>query len=403
MKVLAVNKFYYIKGGSETYYFGLKNLLESRNNEVIPLSMKDEKNEKTSYSDFFIDNIDYSKLKNFSKLKGAIKILYNFQAKRNISKLIIKEKPDIVHLHIFQHQISPSIIKAIKKHGLPIVYTTHDLKAICPNYKMLNKGKICEKCKKYKYYNCFINSCVKNSYMKSLISVLEGYLHKILKTYDYIDKYIAPSIFYKDKLIEFGVEKEKVIYVPNFIDTNLYIPKYEFEDYFIYLGRISEEKGIKTLIDAMKCVSKSKLKIIGTGDKLEEELKLYVRELKLDNIEFLGFKSGDELLEIVRNSKFMVIPSEWYENAPMSVLEAMALGKPIIGANIGGIPEMITKNNGFIFKSGDSIDLANKINKMLNDDERIIEMGKNSRKYVEKYFDENTHYNNIMEIYKQLI
>ena len=168
MKILMVNKFFYIKGGSETYYFSLKRKLEEEGHQVIDFSMKDEKNFESPYSDFFVDNVDYSGNSSLSaKLKMAANIIYSKEAKEKFESLVLKEKPDIVHLHIFQHQISPSILDVCKEYNIPTVYTAHDLKMICLNYKMMHHGRICEDCRDGHFYHCAFNKCVKDSFSKS--------------------------------------------------------------------------------------------------------------------------------------------------------------------------------------------------------------------------------------------
>ncbi len=402
MKILAVNKFFYIKGGSETYYFGLKDALEENGHTVIPFSMKDERNFKTEYEEYFINNIEYMNNNIVAKIKNASKIIFNFNAEKNIEKLIKVTNPEIAHLHIFQHQLSPSILYPLKRKKIPVVYTVHDLKSVCLNYKMFNSKGICEECKGEKYYKCFTNKCVKNSKVFSLVNVIEGYLHELLKSYELIDMFITPSNFYKEKLIEFGMPREKVVHIPNFISAVEFEPKYEYEDYFVYVGRLSEEKGILTLIKAMKEVYKSKLIIVGTGP-LENDLRNYAKKNAIVNVEFAGFKSGHELKELIRNSKFMVIPSEWYENGPMSMLECMAYGKAIVGADIGGIPEMLIYENGVKFESGNEIDLTNKIMELLQDEEKCVLMGKNGRSAVEENYDKSTHIRAIQSVYSALV
>lgn len=402
MKILNINKFYYRKGGSETYYFGLSNLLRENGQEVIPFSMKDENNYNSKYNKYFVENVSYKNMSSKEKIKNGMKLIYSFEAKNKVKEIIRDTTPDIAHLHIFQHQISPSIIKEIKKNSIPIVNTIHDLKIICPNYKMFNNGDICEDCKGNKFYNCFKNRCIKDSISNSLLNTIEAYTHRILKSYDYVDKFICPSEFFKNKFIEFGIPKEKIIHIPNFIDISKFEPNYDSEDYFIYLGRLSEEKGIKTLITSMKQVNKSKLIIIGNGP-LDKELKNIVKNENIKNIEFTGFKSGNELESLIRKCKFMIIPSEWYENAPMSIIECMAYGKPVIGSNIGGIPELIENGrSGLTFKCKDSNDLANKINTLLDDKEIIINMGKESRRIAQDQYDKSIHYKKIIKLYKDL-
>ncbi len=404
MKVLMVNKFFYIKGGSETYYFSLKKLLEENGHEVIDFSMKDEKNFESKYADFFVNGVDYNKKQSiFSKIKAGMKIIYSLEAKKKLEKLIKETRPDIAHLHIFQHQLSLAILDVLKKYNIPIVYTAHDLKMICPNYKMLTNGQVCEKCKGEKYYNCLKNKCIKDSTVKSAIGMIEAYVNKWRKAYDKIDYIITPSKFYKDKFIEFGIDANKVTHIPNFLtEENIEYDKLEEQDYYLYFGRLSEEKGIMTLIKAVQ-EANVKLKIVGTGP-LKEEIEKYVSENKLTNIEILGFKSGKELYTIVVNSKCVVLPSEWYENGPYSAIEALKLGRILIGSDLGGIPELIDEEkNGFCFKNGNIEELKNVLIKMEKlDDEKLANMQKKSKnKFIELYTDKN-HYREIMGIYQKL-
>ena len=205
MKILMVNKFYYIKGGSETYYFELKRLLESKGHTVIDFSMQDEKNFVSPYSNYFVENVDYNNKEGiFSRIKAAADIIYSFESKRKFERLVNEVKPDCIHLHIFQHQISPSILDVIKKYHIPTIYTAHDLKMLCLNYKMMHHGKLCEQCRGGKYFHCVLNKCVKDSYLKSCVNVVEGYVHRWRHSYDVINVIITPSLFYKNIFEKFG-------------------------------------------------------------------------------------------------------------------------------------------------------------------------------------------------------
>lgn len=405
MKILMVNKFFYIKGGSETYYFSLKKLLEENGHEVIDFSMKDEKNFESKYTDFFVEGIDYNKKQSiFSKIKSGAKIIYSLEAKKKLEKLIKETKPDIAHLHIFQHQLSLSILDVLKKYNIPIVYTAHDLKMICPNYKMLTKGQVCEKCKGENYYNCLKYKCIKDSTMKSAIGMTEAYINKWRKAYDKIDYIITPSKFYKDKFIEFGVDENKVTHIPNFLtEEDIEYDKLEEQDYYLYFGRLSEEKGIMTLIKAAQ-ETNVKLKIVGTGP-LKEEIEKYVSENKLTNIGILGFKSGKELYTIVANAKCVVLPSEWYENGPYSAIEALKLGRPIIGSDLGGIPELIEEGkNGFIFENKNVFSLKEKINLIEKTDYlQQNAMSEMSKQKFEKIYIDKIHFQKIYEIYNKVL
>jgi len=403
MKVLNINKFYYIKGGSDSYYFGLKELFEKNGIRVIPFSMKDSKNFSTEYDEYFVDNIDYFRDDFFKKVSLAFKILYSFEAKRKISKLLDAEKPDIAHLHIFQHQLSPSILPQIKRRGIPIVYTVHDLKPICPNYQMLCQGKICEKCKGGKYYHCLFNRCTKDSFLGSVVNTVEMYFHRFMKYYDLIDLFITPSNFYREKMIEFGFSGEKIFHLPNFVKADNYHPSFESENYFVYLGRLSLEKGIITLVEAMKDVQGASLQIIGDGP-VRLEIQNTIKNNRLKNVKLLGYKAGPELKKILTKCMFTVMPSEWYENGPMSLLESFALGKPVVGARIGGIPELIEDGvDGLLFESGNAEDLAAKIQYLIDHKDMLSDMGRKARNKIEVKYSSVTHYEKINKIYSKVM
>lgn len=403
VKVLAVNKFYYIKGGSETYFFTLNNMLKKDGIEIIPFSMKDNKNFKCKYSDFFVNNIDYWNMNLKEKIINAFKIPYSFESQIKIKKLIELTNPDIAHLHIFQHQLTPSIIHEIKRHNMKIVNTIHDLKVICPNYKMLNRNGVCEECKDGRYYKCAKNKCMKNSRMNSIVAMNEAYINKFIKSYDYIDKFICPSRFYMKKLNEFGIDKTKLVCIPNFIDESKYEYSSKEEDYFLYVGRLIEEKGIEMLVEAMKSINNGNLVIAGTGP-LKDKLYEKIRKNNISNVKMTGFLDSSKVKELLSRCRFLVIPSIWYENCPMVVLEAMACGKPVIGSDMGGIPELVMDNvNGLIFKNNDINDLIKKINYMNENKKMRFKMGQEGREMVERIYNKDKHVQKIKEIYEEVM
>lgn len=368
--------------------------------------MKDRRNYDSKYKDYFINNIDYNSQVGFlKKISLSAQIVYSTEAKSKITALINDQQPDIAHLHIFQHQISPSILYALKNRKIPIVYTAHDLKCVCGNYKFFSNGSICEKCIHSNHIHCLLNKCVKGSYAKSFISTLEMFTHRVMRAYDLIDVIITPSMFYREKFIEAGFNKEKVIYLPNFLDYSVFEPNYNNKNYFIYLGRLSNEKGIITTLEAVSRLSSSAvLKIIGTGP-MEDEIKSFIASNKLERkVEVLGYKSGKELGNLIRDAMFGIIPSEWYENAPYSLLEMMAYGKPVIGSDIGGIPELIENGKtGLIFKTGDADDLSEKVSCLLDNKELLYTFGINARKKLELEFNSSIHYEKLIDIYKRLV
>ncbi len=404
MKILMVNKFYYIKGGSETYYFALKNLLESKGHEVIDFSMQDEKNFDSPYAEYFVSAVDYNgKMGLGQQIKAAKNIIYSTEAKKKLEQLILKTKPDVAHLHIFQHQLSPSILDVLKKHKIPVVYTAHDLKMLCLNYVMMTGGQVCEKCKGGHYMNCLKQKCVKDSALKSAINVVEGYLHKWRKSYDTVDKIITPSKFYADKFVEFGVEKERVMHLPNFLGREC--PKVNVSEdslqYFLYFGRLSREKGIMTLIKAVEGTD-MQLSIVG-GGPCREDIEAYISEHKLQNVKLLGFKSGQELIDVVGNARAVVLPSEWYENGPYSAIEALQLGRPIIGSQIGGIPELVD-GNGVTFPHGDTEALRKCLTEFPEPGtEEYEKLSKSSEELFAKNYMAAGHYEKLLPVYEALV
>lgn len=403
MKILQVNKFFYLKGGSEAYLFSLIDGLKSKGYSIAEFAMQSEKNKPSQFDKEFVSEIDYDTDKLSEKIKYGIHIFYSIEAKLCIRKILYQFKPDLVHLHMFQHQMTSSILPEIKRRKIPIVYTAHDLKSICPNYKMLSHGIVCEACRGHKYYNCVLKQCVKHSYLKSTISSFEQYLHLWLRYYDLIDLIITPSQFYRHKLIDFRFPEKKVVHIPNFVNEDMLQAHYSHDNYFIYLGRLSEEKGILTLVHAMSKVPNGNLKIIGTGP-MKNEIEQLIQALGLRNIELVGFQSGKNLTNLMKNAMFTVIPSEWYENGSISLLESFAFGKPVIGSNIGGIPEHITeKKNGLIFQAKNSEDLASKINWMLKNQDQYYPMAAFARTTMEKKYSKEVHLRSITKSYESLI
>lgn len=406
MKILNINKYFFIKGGAETYYFGLNNMLEKHGHHMMHFSMKHEKNLHSPYEKYFIDNIDYYTQNRISqKVKNAGKILYSFEAAKKLEHLLKKEKPDVAHLQNFHHQLSGSILKTLKKHNIPVVYTAHDLKLVCGNYKMLANNEICEACKGGKHMNCFKKKCVKDSRLGSFVNTIEMYLAEWMKMNQCINKIITPSQFYNEKLNQFGIKKEKLEYIPNFIDVSKFgEPKYQSGDYFVYFGRLSEEKGLLTLLEAMEKVNGTMLYLVGTGP-LEEDIKKMLQKKDLiSKVIILGYKTGRELTSILENSISNILPSEWYENGPYSVLEMMAMGKPTIAANIGGLPDMVIDGEtGLLFEAKNSWELAQKIQRLADKKEEAIRMGKNARALVEKIHSEETYYEKLIRLYQNVI
>ncbi|KKM40533.1 hypothetical protein LCGC14_1563750 [marine sediment metagenome] len=411
MKILMANKFHYNRGGAETYVFNLSDLLEKEGHEVIPFSMDDNQNMSSPYSEYFVKNIDYvDSLDKFSITTGArvaLRSVYSREAKRNIERLIKDTKPDIAHLNNIHYHLTPSIIRALKKHNVPIIWTLHDYTLICPNTHFLNNGEVCERCKRYKYFNAPLTKCKKGSFSASFLACVDSYIHRLMSTYAFVDKFISPSKFLKDKMVEYGVDEKRITHIPNFINTEKIkeIKKegtVEDNHSFVFFGRLSAEKGVDTLVQAVSKLKGAQLLIAGEGPA-EKDLQNLSHSLNGSRIDFLGHLKTEEVSALLNKASFVVMPSRWYENFPYSILEAFSFGKPVIGARIGGIPEQIDDGvDGLLFEPGNKDDLRNKINRLIDNPSLVTEMGKKAKQKIFKKYDPKTHYDELIKIYRQV-
>lgn len=401
MRILLVNKYFYRKGGAETYFFALAEGLKALGHEVAFFSMQHPNNEPSYWSKYFVSEKDYvGEISAFKKVQEAATLIYSFEARRKFEALLEEFKPDIIHMNNVHRQLTLSILDApyLKKHHVPVVYTAHDYILLCPAYTMVNgRGEVCDACLDRHFMHATKNVCVKGSRAKSALATMEAEFLKLHHSYDKIDLIIAPSQFMKDKLDEGGFAG-KTVAMQNFLtDSQMAMGArvantHKFEDtqagarpYFLFFGRLSKEKGILTLVkaflqaagltnkgadaqsndqDAQVLPDVWDLHIVGDGPERGaiEQLIASAGPQAAARIHLLGYKSGEELQREVGNARFTVLSSEWSENMPYSGLESLAAQTPIVGANIGGIPELVEEGEtGFTFESGNAHDLADRL------------------------------------------
>jgi glycosyltransferase involved in cell wall biosynthesis len=408
MKILMVNSFHYLRGGAERCFLELSALLRDRGHEVIPFCMDHEKNLPSPYASYFISKVDYPSLmasdaSPWTKVKTIGRTFYSLEAQRNLDRLISDVQPAIAHIHGIAHEMSPSILPVLKRHGIPVVQTLHDYKLLCPNTSFLSQGEVCEACKGHHYFNVVRKRCKRGSLAASLVAGAEMVMHKVMQIYEKnVDAFIAPSKFLQHKLHEYGV-KNRVVQIPNFINPLDFPPVYEKEDAFVFLGRLVEVKGVDTLLAAMRLVKRSHLHVIGDGER-EAALKTYAQEHGIPNVTFHGHLSKEQLTPLVQRARFTLAPSTWYENYPMSILESFACGTPVIGSNIGGIAELVQdQKTGLLFEAGNASQLAQTINHALDHPAKMAEMGRAARQQVERENDPESHYRQTMIVYESLM
>lgn len=399
MKVLMVNKFLYPNGGSETYIFKLGEYLQSQGHEVQYFGMEHEGRIVGNRMEAYTSDMDFHGGSKLAKFSYPVKTIYSSEARKKIRLVLDDFKPDVVHLNNFNYQLTPSVILEVKKwreksnHDCKIIFTAHDYQLICPNH-MLNNPETrqnCEKCIGGHFLNCAKNKCIHGSTAKSVIGAMESYFWKVNGAYKYIDTMVCCSKFMKTKLDSNPLFANKTVAIHNFIDKAEWKDAQK-KDYVLYFGRFSQEKGIGTLIEVCRQLPDVKFIFAGTGP-LEEDIK------GIENIENVGFQKGDALEKLIREARFSIYPSEWYENCPFSVMESQMYGTPVLGADIGGIPELIQSGKtGDLFESGNAKQLKEKIELLWNDKELSQKYSENCR-YIE--FDTiEDYYSKIMDIYK---
>lgn len=390
MKILLANKFYYPRGGDCVYTLGLEQLLKREGHEVAIFAMEFPKNLPTPWSKYFPSEVSFSPRQPAKFLKAIIRPFFSFEVCRKLNKLLDDFKPDVVHLNNIHTQLSPLIAKIAHDRGIKVIWTLHDYKFLCPRYDCLRDGVPCELCFSGDKANVVKYRCVKGSLLASMLGWLEAKLWSLGRIQLYVDGYVCPSRFIKEKMIAGGFPDSKLHVVNNFIDSGKISGERTSKlDHYCYVGRLSEEKGVGKLLDVASQLPYS-LIIAGTGP-LESELKRAYKDFP--HIKFLGHQAWDQIKTVVGSSRFMVVPSEWYENSPLSIIEALCLDTPVVGADIGGIPELVVEGKtGHLFTPGNREELKGAIEKAWMA-KLSLELGRQDR------FSDINYYNKLIEIY----
>lgn len=400
MKILMVNKFLYPKGGAETYVIKLGEYLKAQGNEVEYFGTYHENNIVKNSLNLYVSPTELNKI-SIKNIFKVFKLIYSREAKNKISKLLNQYKPDLILLNNIEYHLTPSIILAIGKYkeknkNAKLFYVSHDYQLICPSHGLFDTDiNPCEKCLTGNYWNCFKTKCLKNSKLKSLIgSIDSAYWHK-KKVYRFVDKIICPSYFLKSKLDTQEEFKNKTVAIHNFVDDKSRIENNQTDkqDYIIYFGKLCKDKGVESLLKVAKELPEIEFVFAGYGP-LEKEID------NVKNAKYAGFKKGVELQNLISSAVLSICSSEWYENCPFSVIEAQMYGTPVIGADIGGIPELISVGlTGETFEAKNYKDLKNKILTLWNDKEKLKQYSENCKNIECETLE--TYTKKLFEIYKE--
>lgn len=359
-------------------------------------------NVDSQWSDYFPEELEFGlNYGPVGSLVRAGRVIYSLDARKQMARLISDFKPDIAHAHCIYHHLSPSVLGELRSRGVATVMTAHDLKLACPAYKMLNSTGICEKCKGGNLLNVARHRCIRNSAAASSLVMVESMIHRWFGLYRRnLDRIVVPSRFFGDKLEQWGWPRQKLVYIPNFVDADEFTPTPVHSNRFLFFGRLAPEKGVDTLIEAAVRAN-VELDIAGDGPEGEALKRLAEGH---DNIRFLGRLEKNEVIEAVQNCRAMVLPSRWYENAPMSILESYALGRIVIGADVGGIPEMVKHDEtGYLFEMDNVDELTQVLTKVSTTaDAELTDMGQTACAWVKQDFSRQRYTDSMLSLYSDL-
>jgi glycosyltransferase involved in cell wall biosynthesis len=402
MKILQVNKFFYVRGGSERYYFDLCDLLAAHGHQVSHFSMQHQRNLPSGQEAYFVSSVDLNACHGpAARLKAAARILYSWEARRKIAGVLDAVRPDLVHFHNISRQLSPSIIGEVRRRGVPTVMTLHDLFLVCPAHSFFLNAAPCERCGSGRFWHAVPHRCIDRSAASSALGALEAYFHAWAGFYRGIDRLIAPSRFLMSKVTCLGWPEPRTVHLPYFVPLG---PDQSARDegYVLFAGRTSTEKGVGTLLEAAALARSVKVVIAGEGPELEV-FKRRAADLRLANVRFAGYLKGDALEQLLAGARCAVVPSISYENLPLSILEAFARGKPAVAADSGGIAELVEEGKtGFVFRPGDPASLADALGRISADGENRVEMGRAARRRIAADYSPDTHYRRLMAVYQEV-
>lgn len=397
MKILLANKFYYRRGGDCIYTINLEELLKAHGHEVAVFAMQHPENLPNRWSRFWPSEIEIRSSSNI--METLVRPFGSREVKRKFREIVEAFRPDVVHANIIHTHLSPVIMEIAKERGIRTVWTMHEYKLLCPRYVCLRNGEVCELCFRHggsqrwhDLLHCIGHKCMKGSVAYSLVGYMEALHWSTSRLRDMTDVFICPSQFMADIMVRGGFPASKMKVVSHYIDTEKCNGvTYEKGDYYCYFGRLSEEKGLRTLIRAANKVPEHRLVVVGDGPMRSE-----LENMAKGHIRFIGAMGWDGLKQIVGRARFTVVPSEWYEVGPLTAMESLCLGTPVLGARIGNIPSLIDEpTTGLTFESGNTDDLESKIRRMFEAD---FDYGKIAFHSRGKY-DAETYYHQIMDIY----
>jgi len=370
--------------------------------------MQDARNLADVNDDLFMSHIDFMEINRNKSLKSGLRVftrvIYSKEARKKFGEILDRVHPDIVHVQNIHGHISPSIIYEAKARGLPVVWTLHDYKLVCPNTHFLidSTGEICEACLSGNYCKAIAKRCKKGSLLASTMAAIEAYAHRIMKVREKVDMFLAPSAFLRSKLIRVGFPAEKVVHIPLFISDEMFADKGgRDEGYLFFMAKLDPIKGIFPLLDACRKIPSVTMKLAGG---IEDSLVKDLLPTLPANVEYLGMLHGEALRTLLLNARAVILPSLWYENQPFAITEAFAAGKPVIASDLGGMTELVKhRERGLLVPPGDAKALAEAMLWMDRHPTEAKKMGEHARKYSMMEHSSERHYGKLMQVYTKIL
>jgi glycosyltransferase involved in cell wall biosynthesis len=399
LKVLVANKFLFNNGGAEAVLFQERMFLTNTGTDVIDFAMEHDRNIQSPYAAHFVSRQDYRSGGVLAKMRSALSLIHSREAVRKLTALIEETRPDLMHCHNIYHQMTPSIVGVAKSRGIPVILTLHDSKPVCPVHTRMRDGQLCSLCQAGDFHNVLTYRCADGSLAQSATLYMEAVIQRWLGSYEKVDRFLAPSRFMREAVLpRFSPDRVNLLY--NGVDVTSISASDQDKGYVLYCGRLAPGKGAETLLRAHEAAEcKWPLVIAGSGP-LSDSLKSQFTR----NVRFVGQLSGKTLRTTLADASVVVVPSEWCENCPMSVLEAMAYGKPVVATRIGGIPELVDDQvTGFLFEPGNADELRTQLDCLMGDAPRRAQMGTAGRARVEREFSLEKHNAALMAVYQSLV
>lgn len=399
MKILQINKYHYLRGGSERVFFNTVDLLERHGHDVAVFATRHPQNTPSPYDNYFAHAPEIRDLGTLGKIQAIPRFFRNRDAERSLDRLLADFKPDVAHLHNIFNGLGLGILPVLKRHGVKVVITLHDLRMLCPSAKFNMPGMPCDACSRSLFSRCLANKCCEGSLLLSAMGMAEMIHKEHLMHYDrYIDSYIFLNNTFRDLAATrhgYFADKGEVLF--NF-NPHLDPEEPKRGEYVLFYGRMSPEKGTRTLLEAARRLPDVKFKFVGIGEELET-----ARRLALPNVEIAGFLSGDDLERAIKDASFVTVPSECMENNPMTVVEGFSHSKPVVASRIGGIPDIVADGlTGFLAEPFDADSLTDALRRAAGlSDNRYLEMASNARKFAADNFAPEAHYNRLLQIYSK--